>query len=109
MESKYNLKPCPFCGAPAHMWKTNYCVYIECKEYNAADHQIEVSGRTEEEAAEAWNRRTPEKGFWYALEKGEKGYSAGDFKCSICGMPNVTYKAKPNFCPNCGADMRGEL
>lgn len=46
-------------------------------------------------------------GFWYALEKGDKGYSAGDFKCSVCGEPNHTWLPKPNFCPNCGADMRG--
>lgn len=48
------------------------------------------------------------KGFWYALEKGDKGYSAGDFKCSVCGEPNRCYIPKPNYCPNCGADMRGE-
>lgn len=48
------------------------------------------------------------KGFWYALEKGDKGYSAGDFKCSVCGEPNRCYVPKPHFCPSCGADMRGE-
>lgn len=46
------------------------------------------------------------KGFWYALEKGDKGYSAGDFRCSICGEPNRCYNPKPNYCNNCGADMR---
>jgi hypothetical protein len=48
------------------------------------------------------------RGFWWAIEKGEKGYSAGNFHCSVCGEPNVSYISKPNFCPNCGADMRGE-
>ena len=28
-----------------------------------------------------------------------------DLKCSICGQVDMS---KPNFCPNCGADMRGE-
>lgn len=44
-------------------------------------------------------------GFWYALEKGDRGYSAGDFKCSVCGEPNHTWIPKPNYCPNCGAKM----
>ena len=48
------------------------------------------------------------KGFWYALNKGDRGYSAGDFCCSICGKPNNTWIQKPNFCQNCGADMREE-
>ena len=48
------------------------------------------------------------RGFWWAIEKGEKGYSAGNFRCSVCGKPNVSYIPKPNFCQNCGADMRGE-
>lgn len=26
-------------------------------------------------------------------------------KCSACG--GLNYKMKPNYCPNCGADMRG--
>ena len=47
-------------------------------------------------------------GFWYALKKGDRGYSAGDFCCSVCKEPNYTWIPKPNFCPNCGADMRRE-
>lgn len=43
------------------------------------------------------------RGFWYAIDKGEKGYSAGNFRCSVCGEPNAAYKAKPNYCPNCGS------
>lgn len=27
------------------------------------------------------------------------------FKCTICGCSDLT--ARSNFCPNCGADMRG--
>lgn len=44
-------------------------------------------------------------GFWFALEKGDKGYSAGDFKCSVCGEPNHTWIPKPRYCPMCGARM----
>lgn len=49
----------------------------------------------------------PKRGYWYAIERGEHGYSAGSFRCSVCGEPNRSYSAKPNFCGNCGADMRG--
>lgn len=47
------------------------------------------------------------KGKWQPIVRGEKGYSAGDFRCSVCGEPNHCYKLT-NFCQNCGADMRGE-
>lgn len=32
----------------------------------------------------------------------------GDFYCSICNENRPTYGAKLNYCPHCGADMRGE-
>ena len=47
------------------------------------------------------------KGEWIPIEKGEKGYSAGDFRCSVCGQPNKCYSLTP-YCCNCGADMRGD-
>ena len=28
-----------------------------------------------------------------------------EYRCSVCGFPQ---EIKQNFCPNCGADMRGE-
>lgn len=45
------------------------------------------------------------KGKWIPIIKGEHGYSAGDFECSICAQPNHCYHLT-NFCPMCGADMR---
>lgn len=47
------------------------------------------------------------KGKWIPIEKGEKGYSAGDFRCSVCGQPNKCYSLTP-YCCNCGARMGGE-
>ena len=46
-------------------------------------------------------------GRWIPIIKGERGYSAGDFRCSVCGDPCKCYHLT-NFCPNCGADMRKE-
>ena len=33
-----------------------------------------------------------------------------EFKCSVCGTfsDSKPYKGRENYCPNCGADMRGE-
>ena len=48
-------------------------------------------------------------------EKGEWIIGVWD-KCSVCGTEysediyNISYESdyRPNFCPNCGADMRGK-
>ena len=49
----------------------------------------------------------PPRGFWLTIERGERGYSAGDFKCSICGEPNHCYKLT-KYCASCGALMKQE-
>lgn len=36
-----------------------------------------------------------------------RGHWIGD-KCSECGTERAWYGAQPNFCPDCGADMRQE-
>lgn len=35
-----------------------------------------------------------------------KGEGLDDYRCSLCG--EVHTHTRTNFCPNCGADMRGE-
>lgn len=51
---------------------------------------------------------TRPKGQWICIDD----YHIGKFKCSVCqteGFPNtVMYEPIWNYCPNCGADMRGE-
>ena len=42
------------------------------------------------------------RGKWI-IEKDVNGYTYG--RCSICSMKQ--YAGQINFCPNCGADMRG--
>lgn len=44
------------------------------------------------------------KGYW--IER-TFPYMIHDYKCSECGE-TIEAIAKSNFCPNCGADMRGE-
>ena len=51
------LKPCPFCGSNPFVWRTNYRTYIECPNLTDESHRIMMSGKSDKEAIEAWNRR----------------------------------------------------
>ena len=52
------LKPCPFCGAKAQFVKLNNGVcYVRCPNFCS---EQGLTFKIEEEAIEAWNRRTPE-------------------------------------------------
>lgn len=44
------------------------------------------------------------RGIWMPIERGDKGYSAGDFICSCCGKPNNCYTIT-DYCCSCGAEM----
>ena len=44
------------------------------------------------------------QGEW--ISNGSKGFFNPGRKCSICGKPT---EFSENFCPNCGADMRGNI
>lgn len=47
----------------------------------------------------------PKRGEWIPIRKGERGFSAGDFRCSICHQPNKCY-TMTNYCSHCGAYMK---
>lgn len=52
--------------------------------------------------------RTQKNGYWITIERGEQGYSAGDFRCSVCGEPNRCY-SMTDYCASCGAKMRDKV
>ena len=59
--NEYELRPCPFCGAPAHKWSWNGGTRIDCSAWDISDkhtHYVGIGAKTEQEAIEAWNRRT---------------------------------------------------
>ena len=64
-----------------------------------------------EECADVrWLRSIPsaqpgwKKGKWIRTDQDKL---LGKYRCSECGLKFYVY-AKGNYCPNCGADMRGE-
>lgn len=49
-----------------------------------------------------------EKGEWIEVIDHESEISkTWHYECSVCSKPNPCME-EPNFCPNCGADMRGK-
>ena len=55
------LKPCPFCGGKAVMWRTTWDVFIECEHYSTEEHRVMMQAPTEQKAAALWNERAGEK------------------------------------------------
>ena len=102
------LKPCPFCGGNNLSVEGITFYWVECTDCNAS-----IAGNeTKEEAVEAWNRRAyvePERkqGKWIAHYSDEDGERDG-VHCSECKTHFYFGGQLMHFCPNCGADMRGE-
>ena len=105
------LKPCPFCGGEADCNNAGFLKNgkpmwaVECLNCG----MVTAFFYTDSEAIEAWNKRTERpKGRW--IMRGGKRY------CSVCQQracvtrdsDDFWYTAGTDFCPNCGADMRGE-
>ena len=82
-------------------------VKTECNPYGKPTLDFE-SGKKVIEHLEQMPSAQPERktGRWIPHED-EDGEHYGD-KCSECGEWYVMPYGKTNFCPNCGADMRGE-
>ena len=50
-----------------------------------------------------------EHGYWtFVNADGERDGWIPDYECDQCGSRGWKYPVVMNFCPNCGADMRGE-
>lgn len=48
---------------------------------------------------------TMKHGYYIKIQKGERGYSSGDFRCSVCGRANPCFHMVTDYCPRCGARM----
>lgn len=51
-------------------------------------------------------QQAPPPAHWIPIRRGERGYSAGGFRCSQCGTPDYG-RGRTNYCSQCGAWMHG--
>ena len=56
------LKPCPFCGGEAIMFRPRNRTFIQCENYKIGVHDVLITAPTQEKAVKAWNTRTPKEG-----------------------------------------------
>ncbi len=55
-----DIKPCPICGKLPNKTIYSHSVWYVCQEMGdyILNHRLQAAGKTEEEATDAWNRRT---------------------------------------------------
>ena len=111
------LKPCPFCGADAEIRAHPLALHDEesrgwevaCWKCGArVGSTVLPTGKTKEQAIEAWNRRasTLGRGTCHAVfevDAMSDDERVGEFVCSECGETfNDGHGEFPRYCPNCG-------
>ena len=105
------LKPCPFCGGPAHMYGISTTIWVGCRDNDCAGTHLH---RTERAAADTWNNRveldTARHGRW--IKSGERP-GPTFMTCSVCGLVSEFSAWNPlmdarDYCPRCGSRMDGE-
>lgn len=115
------LKPCPFCGGKAQLIRLDVDrdFYVKCLKCRVEQGRLYKSVRT---ATIAWNRRAGapserKKGEWLYYDCEDDKYD--NIRCSECKKEftvdadrwcDIGFIAGDfNYCPNCGADMRGDV
>lgn len=104
--------------------KCSDCIFCDdncscvASDYNGIGINVGCAYRTERRDIRCpMKEQKPEKGHWEPYKYGDDTWH----QCSACGVadryisivkrdgyPDERIKSKRNFCPNCGADMRGE-
>lgn len=110
-----DLKKCPFCGGRPHFEDYGkygrWGVKHTCKGGTGNDRRIGIYASgfdTKQEAVDAWNARAEAQGHWEIIVD---DYDCEMMLCSVCKSEfydgdNDTVDQLPNYCPNCGAEMR---
>ena len=93
-------------GSYTYHYEDKYWNWFECEELPVAKHW---DGHTEKDVARLMSIEVAERkrGYWGYRWKihGDGRRPTELFPCSECGFENT---CATNYCPNCGADMRGD-
>lgn len=81
---------------------------LDCKEYDQEKHSCPRWNRVIRQTVEDWKAEQPER----KKDRWERHYcedgNPDGWACSKCGEWFYFGDKKPNFCPDCGADLRGD-
>ena len=69
---------------------------------------IDEKWQAGEMAIEALKQPTHKKGKWISNPNKMKGTEIECNKCGVSALSKIGIQVCSDFCPNCGADMRGE-
>lgn len=109
---------CPYCGGEMEYHWENNPMLPEGWFYCLNCHSQAPAAKSRKEAYAAAMKRFMAKGEWIDMTtKHEQRAGRHDYRCSLCkerasnfvgGYDEWWDMWTPNFCPNCGADMRKE-
>ena len=103
------LKSCPFCGGkPTYDTDGSgwWVICMSCGVHTARTYTSGEKGKGL--VTEQWNRRTEpgrKIGKWIRVPANS---CIPVYMCTACGQRDNRMYDSDSFCPNCGADMRGE-
>ena len=89
------------------------CQYLVCGSYAYCNSKRIMSDAAA--AIEALQAQLPKRGKWIEDAKTYAGPGLSNYKCSLCGKICGTWRRGlepselPNWCGNCGADMRAKM
>ena len=93
------LKPCPFCGGEAEIYRHALVSWVRCKECGV-DTPAALP-QDEQLAIDFWNTRAER------TCENVDDHKTVWFICSVCGYTQKLSHTR-SYCPNCGAKVVGE-
>ena len=92
-----------------------YALCNDCPIFETCDGDVDKAMALAADAIEALQAEMPKRGKWIEDATTYAGPGLSNYKCSLCGKICGTWRRGlkpselPNWCGNCGADMRAKM